>query len=124
MSWFGPQPEYGYPDFYMEGYKEPDFKNEESLTKAQKRLVRLAQEKVVEQIIVGDDERKLAGWQFMHVTMDAHKHQKGRYELARARRGCLRAPPAPPAPRDAEGGPPRRGPRTRAPPREPRVPRR
>ena len=96
MSWFGPQPEYGYPDFYMEGYKEPDFKNEESLTKAQKRLVRLAQEKVVEQIIVGDDERKLAGWQFMHVTMDAHKHQKGRYELAR--RGV--------EPRAAAGPPP------------------
>ena len=82
MSWFGPCPEYGYPD-YCPPYEvqEAPFKNPESLSKAQKRLVRLAQEKVVDQIICGDDERRLAGWQIMHVTIKNHAHQPGRYEL-------------------------------------------
>ena len=94
MSWFGPCPEYGYPD-YCPPYEvqEAPFKNPESLSKAQKRLVRLAQEKVVDQIICGDDERRLAGWQIMHVTIKNHAHQPGRYELvARPRRDSPRAP--------------------------------
>ena len=98
MSWFGPCPEYGYPD-YCPPYEvqEAPFKNPESLSKAQKRLVRLAQEKVVDQIICGDDERRLAGWQIMHVTIKNHAHQPGRYELvARPRRDSARARAAPP----------------------------
>ena len=94
MSWFGPCPEYGYPD-YCPPYEvqEAPFKNPESLSKAQKRLVRLAQEKVVDQIICGDDERRLAGWQIMHVTIKNHAHQPGRYELVgRPRRDSARAP--------------------------------
>jgi hypothetical protein len=93
MSWFGPCPEYGYPD-YCPPYEvqEAPFKNPESLSKAQKRLVRLAQEKVVDQIICGDDERRLAGWQIMHVTIKNHAHQPGRYELVgRPRRDSARA---------------------------------
>lgn len=101
MSWFGPCPEYGYPD-YCPPYEvqEAPFKNPESLSKAQKRLVRLAQEKVVDQIICGDDERRLAGWQIMHVTIKNHAHQPGRYELVgRPRRDSARARAAPlPAP--------------------------
>ena len=105
MSWFGPCPEYGYPD-YCPPYEEQEapFKKPESLSKAQKRLVRLAQEKVVDQIICGDDERRLAGWQIMHVTIKNHAHQPGRYELVgRPRRDSARAASPPPAARRSRG---------------------
>jgi hypothetical protein len=123
MSWFGPCPEYGYPD-YCPPYEvqEAPFKNPESLSKAQKRLVRLAQEKVVDQIICGDDERRLAGWQIMHVTIKNHAHQPGRYELVgRPRRDSARARAAspPPTPRRF----PRRSSSRASPPPAPRRPR-
>ena len=72
---YGPQPVHGYPDPIPPGAIEELGFRDETLTRAQKRLIRYAQEKVTEQVILHDKDRKRYGWQQMHVRLQQCAHE-------------------------------------------------